>query len=162
MPQEVGDLSSTEARLILKRITGQDFIYSNERPEDAVFALRDHNINYIESLAIEWCVRNRNGVLLISEPITRLSYWNLPEDIELGDLAKDEAMEELAGQYDQYLQAIAQGVYLANSKYGTKIQVEGEKEPRLIAFLDNHAAQQAFITTASVLYNLLPKLQMSA
>jgi hypothetical protein len=162
MPQEVGELSSTDVRMILKRITGRDFTYSNERPEDSVFTLRDHNISYIESLSIEWCLKNPAGILLLSEPITRVSFWNLPEDIELADMARDEVLEEIADQYKHYLESLAQGVYLTNSKYGTKIKQEGDKEPRLVAFLGNHTPEQAFITTASAMYALLPRLQMSA
>jgi len=162
MQQEVGNLSALDVRLHLKRITGHEFTYSNDRPEDAVFTLRDYNIKNIENLSIEWCLKNSHGILLISEPITRVGFWNLPDDIELADMIRDEALEELADQYNHYLESIAQGVYLTNSKYETKILMEGDREPRLVAFLSNHAPEEAFISTVSAMNSLLPRLQLSA
>lgn len=162
MPNEVGNLNAVEIRHILKRITGQDFVYSSDKPDDAVFALRDHNITQIESLCLEWAVKSYAGILLISEPVTRRSFWNLPEDVEFGQMAMEDALNELQDQYNQFLQAIAQSVYVANGKYGTNIKVEGESEPRLIVFLNNHQSEEKLIATVAAMENLLPKLQMSA
>lgn len=159
----VGDLSSTDVREILRRTTAQDFAFSNERPEDCIFALRDYNVKSVDSICIEYAVKNTNGILIMTEPVTRLDFYRIPEDARLSDMARDEAIKDIMSQYQEFLQDVYQDVYMFNSKFRTNIKMEENvAEPRLFLFVSNSRDADVFITSVAVLEQLLPRLEQSA
>lgn len=162
MPRIISQLNSFDFKSLLKSLTGIDFAHSNDGPQNALFTIRAQGIENIENPCLEWCVKSNTGILLITEPITRLSFWKLPDDISMGTLNRNEAERQIIEDFTYYLESIEQAAYVASSRYGISIKMDRSNDPRLFIFIGNHKSEDDFITAVSTIDNLLPQLLATA
>ncbi len=162
MTRTIAQMNSFDIKSLLKSLTGINFVYCSDGPDTAEFTLKAENINSIEIPCLEWCVKNKSGLLFITEPVTRRSYWQLPDDLGFGDMSREEAEKQIMDDFVYYLEQIEQTAYVASNQYGIRIRMERSNEPRLFVFIGNHKTDDDFVTAISALDQLLPQLPATA
>ncbi len=157
----IRDMNSYDCKSLLKNLTGFDFLFSHEGPENAQFTLRAQEIENTETHQIEWVVKCHSGILIISEPITRLNFWNIPDDVNLESIDKHEVERHIMDDYSCFIEDLEQAVYAASGKYGVNVRLDKSEEPRVFIFLGNNKTDDDFINSVSMLDHLLPQLLAS-
>lgn len=162
MSKYIRDMISYDCRSLLKNLTGLDFIFSQSGPERAQFTLRAQGVDDMESHQIEWLVKCNSGILLISEPITKMDFWNIPEDMYTDTLDRHEAERQIREDYSCFIEDLEQAVYAASGKLGVNIKLDKSEEPRVFVFLGNNKTDDDLINSISAMDYLLPQLLATA
>lgn len=162
MSREIPNMNSLDIKGLLKSLTGLDFLHDSNGPENALFTLKAQGIEHLDTPCLEWCVKSSSGILLITEPVTRFSFWQIPEDVGIGNIHLEDVEHQILEDFTGYLESIEQAAYVASSRYGITIKVERSSEPRLFVFVGNNKSEDDFISAVSVLDSLLPQLLATA
>ena len=162
MSRLISNLDSLDIKGLLKSLTGLDFLHNNNGPQNALFTLKAQGIEHLQNPCLEWCTKNNSGILLITEPITRFSFWQLPEDMGIENMHLEDIEHQIVEDFTSYIESVEQAAYVASSRYGITIKMERSNEPRLFIYLGSQKVEDDFITAVSVLDDLLPQLMATA
>ncbi len=155
------DITVPEAKTMLMRLIGFDFLHSQVGPENAIFTLRAKGIDSLEGPLIEWIVKGNSGLLIISEPITLLDFWKLPDDIYI-DRDREDAERQIMDDYLCFLEHLEQEAYISSSRCSLDIKVDRSNSPRIYTFLGNNRTDDDFVTAILAMDELLPRIMVTA
>lgn len=162
METSIGQITANEFLGMLKAITGFDFNFDRNIPEGAIYGLHALGISLQNNPQIEWIIKNRNGILIVSTPLTKQVYWQIPEDIQISDMERQQAEDQICNDYQYFLESIEQAVYITSERYAVNIKLEKGNEPRLYAFLSNSKSEDYLVNCITAINDLLPDLLLTA
>lgn len=155
--QSILSMNSYDFKYLLKHQSRLDFI-DTQGPDSAQFSLVAHDIENLENLCIQWCIKTNSGILLVSEPITRWDYYNFSQEV-LSD--PDDLDKQILDEFKYYLESLEQAAYVASGRYNVNIKLEHGNEPRFYIFLNNSRSADDFINAIHAMDYLLPQLMNS-
>lgn len=149
----VKNLLQNDVKRILSFHTKNEFVFTSDKPPDAQYCLECLDVSTTRSLGIEYCLRNDDGLLLISEVLVDFDFHD--KDVN------DPNMQAMLYEVSSYLESVEHELYLANQKYHTNIKVSFRAGPaRMHVLIPHPARQEEFTNAIQAILSTLSKLMI--